>query len=407
MSYLIDRLDDYGRGITKLDDKTCFVSNALVGEDVNIEITNIKSKYIEANSKEVINKSSNRQVPRCPFYLTCGGCNIMHMNYDSQLEFKKNKVEGILHKFADIDGVVKDIIPSDEFNYRNKVTLKVINNKLGYFKDKSNDLVAIDKCLLVSNKINEVINKLNSVNLNNIDEVLIRSNYNDEVLLCLIGKNIEKEYYLNHLSDIDNIVIIDNNDKLIIKGNDYIIDKIDGMLFKVSVESFFQVNSIQVKKLYDKVLEYAKLTGKERVLDLYCGTGTIGMFLSKKAKYFYGIEINESAVKDANYNKKLNNINNIEFLCEDANKIKNNYKNIDLVVVDPPRSGLGENAIKTIVDINPKRIVYVSCDPVTLARDLKILQQNYLIKELTPVDMFPNTYHIETISVLCRKTIEK
>ena len=407
MSYLIDRLDDYGRGITKLDDKTCFVSNALVGEEVNIEINNIKSKYIEANSKEVINKSSNRQVPRCPFYLTCGGCNIMHMNYDSQLEFKKNKVEGILHKFANIDGVVKDIIPSDEFNYRNKVTLKVINNKLGYFKDKSNDLVAIDKCLLVSNKINEVINKLNSVNLNNIDEVLIRSNYKDELLLCLIGKNIEKEYYLNHLSDIDNIVIIDNNDKLIIKGNDYIIDKIDDMLFKVSVESFFQVNSIQVKKLYDKVLEYAKLTGKERVLDLYCGTGTIGMFLSKKAKYVYGIEINESAVKDANYNKKLNNINNIEFLCEDANKIKNNYKNIDLVVVDPPRSGLGENAIKTIIDINPKRIVYVSCDPVTLARDLKILQQNYLIKELTPVDMFPNTYHIETISVLCRKTIEK
>ena len=403
MSYLIDRLDDYGRGITKLDDKTCFVSNALVGEEVNIEINNIKSKYIEANSKEVINKSSNRQVPRCPFYLTCGGCNIMHMNYESQLEFKKNKVEGILHKFADIDGVVKDIIPSDEFNYRNKVTLKVINNKLGYFKDKSNDLVAIDKCLLVSNKINEVINELNSVNLNNIDEVLIRSNYKDEVLLCLIGKNIEKEYYLNHLSDIDNIVIIDNNDKLIIKGNDYIIDKIDDMLFKVSVESFFQVNSIQVKNLYDKVLEYAKLTGKERVLDLYCGTGTIGMFLSKKAKYVYGIEINESAVKDANYNKKLNNNNNIEFLCEDANKIKNNYKNIDLVVVDPPRSGLGENAIKTIIDINPKRIVYVSCDPVTLARDLKILQQNYLIKELIPVDMFPNTYHCESITILERK----
>lgn len=403
MSYLIDRLDDYGRGITKLDDKTCFVSNALVGEEVNIEINNIKSKYIEANSKEVINKSSNRQVPKCPFYLTCGGCNIMHMNYDSQLEFKKNKVEGILHKFANIDGVVKDIIPSDEFNYRNKVTLKVINNKLGYFKDKSNDLVAIDKCLLVSNKINEVINKLNSVNLNNINEVLIRSNYKDELLLCLIGKNIKKEYYLNHLSDIDNIVIIDNNDKLIIKGNDYIIDKIDDMLFKVSVESFFQVNSIQVKKLYDKVLEYAKLTGKERVLDLYCGTGTIGMFLSKKAKYVYGIEINESAVKDANYNKKLNNINNIEFLCEDANKIKNNYKNIDLVVVDPPRSGLGENAIKTIIDINPKRIVYVSCDPVTLARDSKILQQNYLIKELTPVDMFPNTYHCESIAVLERR----
>ena len=403
MSYIIDRLDDYGRGITKVEGKTCFVSNALVGEEVNIEITNKKNKYIEANSKEVLNINSNRQVPNCPFYLTCGGCNIMHMNYDSQLEFKKNKVEGILRKFAEIDGVVKDIIPSEEFNYRNKVVLKVINNKLGFFIDKSNDLVAIDKCLLASNKINEVIYKLNNITLNYIDEVLIRTNYNDEVLLCLTGKKIEKEYYLNHLSDIDNIVLIDNNKKIIIKGNDYIVDKIDDMFFKVSVESFFQVNSIQVNNLYNKVLEYSNLTGKERVLDLYCGTGTIGMFLSKKAKYVYGIEINESAVKDANYNKELNNINNIEFLCEDANKIKNNYNDIDLVVVDPPRSGLGENAIKTIIDFNPKRIVYVSCDPVTLARDLKFLKQEYFVKELTPVDMFPNTYHCESVCVLERR----
>ena len=403
MIYKIDRLDDFGRGITKVDDTICFVSNALEDEEVDLKITNVKSKFMEAESKEIFKKSINRVEPICPYYLLCGGCNIMHMNYETQLKFKQRKVEKILKKFANIENVVKDIIPSIEFNYRNKVTLKVKNNSIGYFKDKSNELVKIDNCYLCNVSINKVIKELNKINLNNIEEVIIKTNYNNEILLCLIGNNIDVDYYKNNLSEIDNIVIVDNNKKFIVKGNDYIIDMIDSLKFKVSVESFFQVNSYQVKNLYNRVLDYASLTGNETVLDLYCGTGTIGMFLSKKAKHVYGVEINESAVKDANYNKELNGINNIDFICEDANKIKDKFNNIDLVVIDPPRSGLGNGSIDYLLDIKPKKIIYVSCDPITLARDLNILKNEYNIKEVTLVDMFPNTYHCESVCLLERK----
>ena len=403
MSYLIDRFDDYGRGITKVDGMTCFVSNALVDEEVDICITNKKRKFIEAYSTKIINESIDRVEPICPFYNSCGGCNIMHMNYKSQLLFKQKKVEGILSRFAKIDNVVNDIVPSIELNYRNKVVLKVKNNSLGYYKDNSNEFVPITKCMLCSNKINEVIDILNSIDLKGIEEVLIRSNYKDESIVCLKGFNIVKSYYLNILNKIENIVIIDNNKKEIIKGDDYIIDMIDDMLFKVSVDSFFQINYYQVKNLYKEVLDKANLKGNENVLDLFCGTGTIGLFLSKKAKNVYGIEINESAVKDANYNKELNKADNISFICNDVNKIKNDFKDIDLIVLDPPRSGLGDNAIKIVLDINPKKIIYVSCDPVTLARDINILKEHYNINEVTPFDMFPNTYHCESVCVLERK----
>ncbi len=403
MFYKIDRLDDFGRGITKVDDTTCFVSNALEDEEVEINITNVKSKFMEAESKEITNKNINRVEPICPYYLLCGGCNIMHMNYETQLKFKQRKVEKILKKFANIENVVKDIIPSIEFNYRNKVTLKVKDNSIGYFKDKSNELVKIDNCYLCNDSINKVIKELNKINLNNIEEVIIKTNYNNEILLCLIGNNIDVDYYKNNLSEIDNIVIVDNNKKTIVKGNDYIIDMIDSLKFKVSVESFFQVNFYQVKNLYNRVLDYASLTGNETVLDLYCGTGTIGMFLSKKAKHVYGVEINESAVKDANYNKELNGVSNIDFICEDANKIKDNFNNIDIVVIDPPRSGLGNGSIEYLLDIKPKKMIYVSCDPITLARDLNILKNEYDVKKVSPVDMFPNTYHCESVCLLERK----
>lgn len=403
MSYIIDRLDDFGRGITKINNKTCFVTNAIDGEKVNLEITCEKRKFYEGKQITIIKKSNDRKVPECPYFLECGGCNIMHMNYSKQLKFKEEKVKNILSKFSNLNSVIKEIIPSKEFIYRNKVTLKVSNEKLGFFKNKSYNLVAIDKCLLCRGIINETINKLNDINLNNIEEIIIRSNYNDEVLLCLKGNNVDKRYLLEVLDKVDNIVLVDNQKKEIIKGNDYIIDMIGDMYFKVSLDSFFQVNSYQVLNLYNKVLEYADLKGNEYVIDLYCGTGTIGMFLARKAKYVFGIEINEIAVSDANYNKELNSVNNIEFLCNDVGLVKNKFKNIDLVIVDPPRVGLSSSAIKNILDINSKRIIYVSCDPVTLARDLNELKNKYEIKEVTPVDMFPNTYHCESITVLERR----
>ena len=403
MSYKIDRLDDFGRGIVKVDNKVCFIKNALEEEVVEIDITNEKSKYSEGVVKKYLKTSPDRVDVKCPFYCDCGGCNIMHTTYINQLKFKKEKIKSILSRYAKVNNVVSEIIKSSELNYRNKVTLKVKDGILGYFKDKSYELINIDNCLICNDKINEVIKRLNTLNLKGINEIVIRCNYKDEILIYLMGNIEDLNYYIDNLDICDNIVVSNYKSVKAIKGNDFFIDSIGDYLFRVSYNSFFQVNKSGVKLLYDKVAEYAGLTKKENVLDLYCGTGTIGIYLSKNAKKVIGVEINQNAVNDANYNKELNNIDNIEFICKDVSLIKEKYKNIDLVVVDPPRSGLKGESIYNVLDINPKKIIYVSCDPITLARDLKILKTKYNVKDVTLVDMFPNTYHCESITILERK----
>ena len=399
----ITNLDEFGRGITRVNGKVSFVINALIDEEVEAEIIEEKNKYNILSTNKIIKKSIDRQDPKCPYYLICGGCNIMHLKYQKQLEYKYNKVTNLLKHFLKEDINIEKIIPSQEYNYRNKISLKVKDGHLGLYKNKSNDLVEIDNCLLCNEEINNTIKLLSNIKLNNISEIVIRSNYKNEILLALFGNNIDKSYYLDALNDINNIVIIDNKVKDIIKGNDFLIDKIGNKFFKVSLESFFQVNTDGVVKLYDTVKEYAKLTKKEKLLDLYCGTGTIGLYLSDEAKEVYGIEINDRAVEDAKENKLLNKCNNIDFLCSDVGKVKTKFKDIDLVVIDPPRSGLSNESLKNVLDINSKRIIYVSCDPVTLARDLTTLTKNYKIKEITLVDMFPNTTHCESIMVLERR----
>ena len=403
MSFKINRLDDFGRGITFVDGKICFVNNALIDEEIELDVTGEKNKYFEAISTNIIKESSNRINPICKYYDLCGGCNIMHMSYNAELDFKKRKVERILKKYAKIDNVVKDIIPTKRENYRNKVTLKVKDGIIGYFQNKSYDLVNIDNCYLCDEKINNIIKELNKINLNGINEIVIRCNHNKEILLYLIGTLENEEVLINELKDVDNIIINNYKNINVIKGNDYIYDKVGDFTFRISYNSFFQVNKYGVDTLYNKVKEYANLSGKEKVLDLYCGTGTIGIYLAKEAKEVFGIEINKNAITDANCNKELNSISNIDFLCEDISKIKNSYKDFDLVILDPPRSGLGIEAISNVLSINPKMIIYVSCEPLTLARDLNVIKEKYNVKEITIIDMFPNTYHCESITVLERR----
>ena len=407
MSYKIDRLDDFGRGITFVDDKICFVTNALIDEEVDVEVTSEKNKYLEGKATKICKVSDKREKVDCPYYDLCGGCNVTHMTYEEELLFKQKKVERILKKYAKLDKIVKEIIPTTRFNYRNKVTLKVKDGVLGYFQNKSYDLVNIDNCLLCDERINEVIKELNGINLNGINEIVIRCNYEKEILLYLIGIIEDDNYFVDNLKDIENIVVSDYKQIRVIKGNDFFYDNIGNYTFRVSYNSFFQVNKYGVDILYDKVKEYANLNNKEKVLDLYCGTGTIGIYLAENAKEIFGIEINKNAINDAFNNIETNKIKNIDFLCHDVSTIKNVYKDIDLLIVDPPRSGLNIEAISNILDINAKKIIYVSCEPMTLARDLNIIKEKYEVKEITLVDMFPNTYHVETVSVLCRKTIEK
>lgn len=404
MSYKIESLDNFGKGVTHIDGKVAFISNALEYEEVDVDITSSKSKYIEGESFNISNLNSNRREFPCPYYLECGGCNIMHMNYQRQLEFKMEKARNVLEKIAGISNEIETIIPNKEFGYRNKVTLKVRNGKIGFYKNKTYTLVPICKCLLCSDAINNVIDILNKCDLSSLEEVVIRSNYKNEILLLLKGDNIDSSYFLNHLKDVDNIILLDKSLKRVIKGNDYFIDKIKDLYFKVSIESFFQVNYEGVTKLYDTVLNSCKLSSDFEVLDLYCGTGTIGMFLSRNVKNVFGIEINKDAVEDANYNKELNKISNVNFLCSDVGLVKEKFKGIDLVVVDPPRSGLSREALLNVLDIKASNIVYVSCDVSTLARDLNILKETYNVLNITLVDMFPNTYHVETVILLKLKS---
>lgn len=392
----IEKLDNKGRGITFYNEKIMFIENALPEEVVEVSNIRLKKKYYEAEVTEIKNYSKYRVIPKCPYYHECGGCNIMHMSIEEQEEFKLNKVASILKKYADVDTEVKLIKNDRELFYRNKVTLKIQDYKWGYYNSNTHTLKEIDNCLLASNSINEIINKKDLFKIKN-GEITIRSNYENKILISIVSDDdIKIDYELLP----DNIVGIVVNNNTVYKEN-YFFDKIDNLLFKVSYNSFFQVNNYIASKIFDVLKN--NLSG-EYLLDLYCGVGTLGLALKDKYKNIYGIEKIENAIKDAKINANRNSVKNANYFAGDTAKIlKRINKNFDTVIVDPPRSGLNEETLNDILKINPKNLCYVSCDPMTLARDLKILKEYYEIKKVNALDMFPNTYHVECVCVLKRK----
>lgn len=394
MQYKIEKLDNFGRGISHINNKIVFISNALEDEVVDATTTYSNKKFDEAKVNEIIEVSRMRIKPICPYFDICGGCNLLHMNYDDQLKFKYNKVKDIIFKYLKENIKVNDVIYSNQFNYRNKASFEV-KEKLCYKMRKSTNLVDINYCYLLDKNINDIVHVLNNLNLKNINNITIRTG--EEDIMVIISGNPTQEI-IDALKEKARSIYV--NDKLVY-GRSNIVSKIDNYEFFVSDKSFFQVNKYNVKNLYDKVLEYAELTGNENILDLYCGTGTIGIYLSKYAKSVIGIEVNEQAIFDANVNKNKNNIENISFICDTTSNINNIVNNdFDVIIVDPPRSGLDKNTINFLINSKAKRVVYVSCDIMTLVRDLNILKQDYDIREITPVDMFPNTYHVECVCVL-------
>ena len=400
MEVLIDRLDHYGRGITKVNNKICFVENALPGEIVKINIINEKKKYLEAEVINYVKKSKDRVEDVCPYSNICGGCNLNHLTYDDENRFKEEKIKDLISKFSGLDkDLVKSIYYDKEFNYRNKVVFHVHNKKLGLYKNKSNDIVEIDKCLLLDENINKYIPKLKElVKVNDIEEITIKvSNDSNNTMIVIRG-------VVNDLLDIKDLfdVVVVNGES--ISKDDRILTNIGDYKFLLSSEAFFQVNKYVTEKLYDEVLENIRRYKSKNVLDLYCGTGTIGIYVSKYVDKVFGIEINKMAIEDANKNKDLNNINNIEFKSGKVEHIIEDIKeNFDTIIVDPPRSGLDNNTINNIFRINPYTVIYVSCDPTTLSRDLNTLKENYNIKYIKPFNMFPRTYHCESITILERK----
>lgn len=391
---LIESMNHTGDGIGKIDNKVIFIKKAIPGDIIEPKDIVEHKNYLTANIKNIVKKSDKRIEAPCPYYSECGGCQIMSMNYQNQLIYKKEKVKNIFQKYANLD-INPNIIASEEFYYRNKITLQVQNGTLGLLKSQSNELVEIDNCLLVTKNINKIIKNLKrNLNLMNINKIIIKDIANK--IMIIFKGSINKDKVISLLKDQVNSIYLNDN---CIYGQKTLVENLDKYQFHISNNSFFQVNHHQTLNLYNKVLDY--LGKKEKnVLDLYCGTGTIGIYISKFCNQIMGIEINESAIKDANSNKKLNNIKNISFQCGDVSKIITSKMKYDTIIVDPPRNGLSKTTRKILKEIKSNKIIYISCNPITLTRDINALKEKYELKDITLVDMFPNTYHVECICIL-------
>ena len=400
MKVRIEKLDHFGRGITFIDGKICFVEHALPNEIVELEIIKETKKYILGKAIDYLETSPDREIEKCKYFNICGGCNLEHYNYLKENEFKQAKVQELINKFSKIDVKINDIIYDAEKNYRNKLTLHGKDKKLGLYKRETNELIEITSCNLVDKRINDIIPILQEVaKESNIEEVIVRiSNDSKKLMVKIKGEvsNIEK---LKNI-DIDVLIV---NDKVLTNSNQ-IITEIGSKKYYVSVDSFFQVNKTLTTKLYDEVKKIVEEVKSNKVLDLYCGTGTIGIYVAEHANEVIGVDYSSSNINDANKNKELNNSNNITFINDKVENVIDSFEsNIDLVIVDPPRAGLDLKTIEHLKRINPTTIIYVSCDPSTLARDLKDLSTDYNVKYVQPFNMFPRTYHVENVVKLEKK----
>ena len=372
--------DNIGNGIAKINDFVVFVKNGLKDDKLEIEITKVNKRFANAIITKIINPSKNRTFSKCKYYESCGGCAFLHTTYHNERTIKHNYLEKLFETKIEYLPIL------NEYNYRNKVTLHVKDGKVGFYNENTHDLCEIDSCLLLDNLINEKIKEIKRFDLSKISEIMIRV-INNKTMISV--KSSEDDINIKNIK-CDSLYI---NDKFI-KGEEYLIDEVGEYKFCVYPESFYQVNKDIMIKIYKKAYELIKKS--ESLLDLYCGIGTIGIWMHDKFDHIKGIEINKSAIDAANINKELNNINNIEFECNDA---KNTLAHFDTIIVDPPRSGLSVHVLTHLLYSEAKQIVYISCNPNTLKRDLLFLSK-YEPKYFGCADMFPRTKHIEMICLL-------
>jgi len=391
MNVKIKELDHMGNGIAKNDGKIIFIPKTIPGDEVEIEIKKTHKKYDEGRIKNIINESNERLLAKCPYYSLCGGCNISNLSYENQLKYKKNKVINMFKQYLNIDIDPKIIESEEKYSYRNKITLHN-NNTLGLISI-DNNIIEIDRCLLVSKKVNELISLIKLEDLKQVKKIVIREVSNGLVL------SIEGQLNINNLKN-KCLEIYLNNNLVHKKEEPYLMIK--NIKYKVSNKSFFQVNTKNIKNLYDVVVEYGHFNKLDKVIDLYCGVGSISLYISKYVKEVLGIEIIKEAIDNAIENTKLNNINNAKFKCGDVGLLIDECLGYDKVIVDPPRAGLDSHTSNILNNSNISQIIYVSCDPMTLVRDIKLLD-NYKLTNITLVDMFPQTHHVESVILLQKK----
>lgn len=442
--YLVDIIDNgyEGEGIAKINNFTVFIPGAIKGEKVKILIVKVNSSHAFGKILEIVSASDNRnQDVDCTTYKRCGGCNLRHIKYEDTLKIKKSIVENLVNKNLKSKVFVKDTIGMENpYHYRNKAQYPVGIEKqgnpvIGVFANRTHEVIPIHSCFIQNEESQEiakyicnflkehnitVYNEKNQTGL--VRHIMIKVGIKTNEIMCVIvinGQSIPQEELLvrklvkkfSHIKTViknintknTNVILGEKNINLY--GDGYIYDKLGEYTFKISPLSFYQINPLQTEKLYNLAVEYADLTGKETVIDLYCGIGTIGIFMAKQAKQVYGVEIVEQSIEDAKENCKINKIKNAEYYVGDTETvfeqlIEKEKVQADVVVVDPPRKGLDNTTIENIIKIKPKKVVYISCNPATLTRDLAKLEKDYEIKEIQPVDMFPFTSHVECVCVL-------
>lgn len=428
-----------GHGVVKFDRYPIFVPNALIDETIDFKVIKVKKNFAIGKLIDIKEQSKDRIEPPCVYYDKCGGCQLQHMTYEAQLEMKKAQVVNLFQRKAGFkDAIIHDTIGMDNpWYYRNKSQIPVGKNNenkviTGFYRQRSHDIIDMDECLIQDQIHQEVINKLkvwfNELNVSVYNEhkkqglmrhVVIRTGHHSRELMVIFVTNGKKfkqsdiltERLKQHFPDIVSIKhnVNDTHSNVImgqhsytLYGKDEIIDTLSDVTFKINDQSFYQINSVQTEKLYQRAIDYAELQGEETVLDTYCGIGTIGLYMAPQAKHVYGVEVVPEAIADAQQNATINQFENTTFVCGKAEEVILKWKaegiKPDVVMVDPPRKGCDETFLETLLTLNPKKIVYISCNPSTQQRDAQVLAQQYKLTQITPVDMFPHTTHVETVA---------
>jgi len=431
-----------GQGVAKADGYVIFIDDLIIGDVACIEIESAKKQYAVGKVVRLLKASPYRVKPECPYFWDCGGCQLMHMRYDQQLIVKKQRVKSEINKFIPTDQIViNDTLGMESpFRYRNKGAYPVVMEKgqvaIGAYRIGTHEIVDLDACLIQHPVADGIVNTFRAIitatKLMPYDEkngtglikhLMIRTNIKNEAMVIIVAAKNKLPYkneiihklldeipeiksiYLNTNHKQTNVVLGDKNKKLY--GEAVLTDQTCDLDFSISPHSFFQVNHTQTEVLYQKAIEFAGLNKNQIVYDIYCGIGTISLVAARQAKKVYGIKMVQAAIEDARENAKANQIHNVEFYCGKAEtifpQIEQDLGSEKVVIVDPPRKGCDKSVLDTIIRVQPIRVVYVSCNPATLARDLKILVEGgYAVKEIQPVDMFPHSSHVETVVLITR-----
>jgi 23S rRNA (uracil1939-C5)-methyltransferase len=414
MELVIEGISHNGEGVARNEGKVIFVPYAIPGEIVLADIIEEKKKYSRALLRKIIKNSPYRTEPKCPYYYQCGGCSYQHVSYEQQLVFKKNITEETVKRIGGITVKVLDTIGMQEpWNYRNKVNWHIYESnegiKMGFYRNQSRQLIQINNCPLLLPKLNKlsvlIKENLPDINLQEDSSIMLRQSYDsNQVILEFINCYSDKKTEKKLTEEIDTIYEKRNGKIKLLAGEGLIKEKAGNCYFLLGAEDFFQINPRQYNSMIDTVLNYLNINKQDKVLDGYCGAGMFALNVAEKVLSVFGIDSSISAIRNARKNAELNSITNCQFAAGFCESVLSGIKeHFDRVIIDPPRTGLKPEVISSIVDTSPERIVYVSCNPATLARDFKQFTLNqYQVLAIQPIDMFPQTSHIECVVLISK-----